>query len=231
MKSKLLAAVGLLMITILLATPQVSAITNVVTPVFEEHEGEEPSFNPAYVEFSTEETILGVHSVKMHIPEGAIPSPPPERWNLGLNAEVRLATGMSRSRGLVLYDGVSFKAKPGADGVNGPYPYVSLILYDRTHGVWVSMVSYDAQRTPDGDGWYTITVQPGAYWDGWMFNGTHYGLGYVSLSQWDGWIKSGGIDVDVRKVNIQFGYYAYGVWGTVYVDGLCFAGRTLDFEP
>jgi len=238
MKSKLMAVVSLLIITVLLATSQVSAITNVVTPEFVDHQGEATSFDPAYVEFSAEETILGAHSVKMYIPEGAIPSPPPEVWNLGLNAEVRLATGMSRSRGLVLYNDVSFKAKM-VDVYGGQLPYVSLILYDRTHDVWVSMVSYEAvQSGPDGDGWYTITVPSSANWWGWTFGGGYYGPVDGSgnpapcpLSGWDKWIATNHFDVDVRKVNIQFGYYAYGLWGTVYVDGLSFAGRILDFEP
>jgi len=221
MKSKLLATVGLLMITVLLATSQVSAITNVVTPEFEDHD-----ISGAVVELSTEQTVIGVHSVKMSIPQGEIG----EVYNLGLNAEVRLATGMSRSRGLVLYDGVSFKAKPGAEGVNGPL-YVSLILYDRTDRVWVSILNYAPEWSgPDGDGWCTVTVPAGSPWDGWTFLGDHYGPGYVSLTVWDEWIKSEGIDVDVRKVNIQFGYGWYA-WGTVYVDVLSFAGRTLDFEP
>jgi len=221
MKSKLMAAVSLLMITVLLATSQVSAITNVVTPEFEDHD-----MSGAVVEFTTEETVLGAHSVKMYIPQGVIG----EVYNLGLNAEVRLATGMSRSRGLVLYDGVSFKAKPGEGGVNGPL-YVSIILYDRTNRVWVSILNYAPEPSgPDTDGWYTFTVLVDEPWDGWMFNGTHYGPGYVSLTIWDQWIKSEGFDVDVRKVNIQFGYGWYA-WGTVYVDALSFAGRTLDFEP
>jgi len=221
MKSKLMAAVSLLMITVLLATSQVSAITNVVTPEFEDHD-----MSGAVVEFTTEETVLGAHSVKMYIPQGVIG----EVYNLGLNAEVRLATGMSRSRGLVLYDGVSFKAKPGADGVNGPL-YVSLILYDRTNGFWVSILNYaPVWYGPDAEGWYTVTVPAGSSWDGWTFGGDHYGPGYVSLTGWDQWIASNHFDVDVRKVNIQFGYGWYA-WGTVYVDALSFAGRTLDFEP
>jgi len=221
MKSRLMAVVGLLMITILLATSQVSAITNVVAPEFEDHD-----ITGAVVEFSTEQTALGTHSVKMHIPQGEIG----EVYNLGLNAEVRLATGMSRSRGLILYDGVSFKAKPGEGGVNGPL-YVSIILYDRTSRVWVSILNYaPVWSGPDPSGWYTLTVPVGGSWDGWTFGGAHYGPGYVSLTAWDQWIASQGFDVDVRKVNIQFGYGWYA-WGTVYVDVLSFAGRTLDFEP
>jgi len=274
MKSKLLATVGLLMITVLLATSQVSAITNVVTPEFVDHQGEAASFDPAYVEFSTEETILGAHSVKMSIPEGAIPA---DRWGLGLNVETRLATGMSRIRGLALYSDIFFKVyfevpEFDPDPMNHAPLYVSLILYDKTNDVWVSMIPtttlYDAwggarmSFSTLENGWWIATPVEGsnALWTAWRFDGTPWcPVGtfpwgspiprILTLSEWDTYIANSGLNVMVRKVNIQFGYrpsivhqdwdgdgipeehYAGVDWGTVYVDELSFAGRTLDFEP
>jgi len=268
MKSKLMAVVGFLMIAILLATSQVSAITNVVTPEFEDHD-----ISGAVVGFSIVRTVLGEHSVIMSIPEGAI-----QDWGLGLNAESRLATGMSRRLGLALYSDISFKVNfldnpQGEPPINEPYPvnpgavsaplYVTLILYDKTNDVWVSMIpttgAYDAWggarmnfSDPDENGWRIATPVGGnnANWTAWTFGGA---LWYpddvypwhtpenpapkprtVTLAQWDAFIASLGLKVEVRKVNIQFGYMhpLYGTtWGTVYVDGLSFAGRTLDFEP
>lgn len=201
------------------AVPAVSEIANVVTPEFATS-----GIPGAVAQFSTEETTLGAHSVKMHIPANVHPAD----YQCGLNAEVRLATGMSRSRGLVLYDGISFKAKPANPG---RFVYVSLILHDRTNGVWVSMLNYGASWVPGDGGWYTVTVPVGASWDGWTFGGAHYGPGYVPLADWDNWAAQHGLDLDVRRVNIQVGYDASTSSGTVYVDGLSFGGRTLDFEP
>jgi len=267
MKSKLTAVVSLLMIAVLLATSQVSAITNVVTPEFEDHD-----IPGVVVDFSTARTVIGEHSVLMSIPEDAI-----QGWGLGLNAENRLATGMSRSRGLALYSDISFKVNfldnpLGVPPVGEPYPvqpavsaplYVTLILYDKTNDVWVSMIPttgpYDAWggarmsfSGPDGNGWRIATPVYGnnANWTAWTFGGAlWYPEGVypwhtpenpapkprtATLAQWDAFIAEHGLDVVVRKVNIQFGYMhpTYGTtWGTVYVDGLSFAGRTLDFEP
>ncbi len=217
---------AVLLAMLVAAVPAVAQSTNVVTPEFEDHD-----ITGAVVDFSTEQTTLGANSVKMYIPEGGIP----DVYNLGLNAEVRLATGMSRSRGLVMYDGVSFKAKPG-DGIGGHALYVSLILYDATNRVWVSMLNYGPSWSePDGAGWCTVNVPVGAEWDAWTFGGDAWPVGidpgYISLAGWDAFIASEGIDARVRKVNIQFGYDANPSAGTVYVDGLSFADRTLDFEP
>ena len=129
----------------------------------------------------------------------------------------------------MLYDGVSFKAKPANPS---RFLYVSLILYDHTNGVWVSMLDYGAVWTPVGDsGWYTVTVPVGTPWDGWTFGGVHYGPRYVPLADWDNWVAQHGVDLDVRRANIQFGYATSTSSGTVHVDGLSFGGRTLDFEP
>ena len=217
----LLRAMGIAVVLVMVgAVPAVSEITNVVTPEFETH-----GIPGAVAQFSTEETTLGTHSVKMHIPANAHPA----EYQWGLNAEVRLATGMSRSRGLVLYDDISFKAKLANPG---RFVYVSIILHDRTNGVWVSMLNYSPVWTgPDAAGWCTVTVPAGAPWDAWTFGGAHYGPGYVPLTDWDNWVTQQGVDLDVREVNIQFGYDASTSFGTVYVDGLSFGGRTLDFEP
>ncbi len=217
----LLRAMGIAVVLVMLgAVPAVSEITNIVTSEFETH-----GIPEAVAQFSTEETTLGAHSVKMRIPDNKHPA----EYQWGLNAEVRLATGMSRSRGLVLYDGVSFKAKPANPA---RFVYVSIILHDRTNGVWVSMLNYGPAWVRAGDsGWYTVTVPVGAPWDGWTFGGAHYGPGYVPLTDWDNWVAQQGVDLDVRQVNVQFGYDASTSFGTVYVDGLSFGGRTLDFEP
>jgi hypothetical protein len=215
----LLRAIGTVAVLVLVGAMPVSGINNVVTPGFAVN-----GIRGGVVQFSTEETILGTHSVEMYIPA----SGPPAGYGSGLNAEVRLATGMSRSRGLVLYDGISFKAKPANPG---RFLYVSLILYDRTNGVWVSMLNYGVAWVPASDGWYIVTVPVGASWDGWTFGGSHYGPGYVPLADWDNWVAQHGVDLDVRRVNIQFGYDASLSSGTAYVDGLSFADRTLDFEP
>ena len=204
--------------------------------------------------------------MKMDIPEGAIPD---DRYGLGLNAETRLATGMSRSRGLALYEDISFKVyfeSPAFD----PDPtehaplYVTLILYDRTNDVWVSMIpttedAWGSARmsfsVPDENGWRTATPVGGsdALWTAWTFGGTPWPVGWpdnvMTLSNFDVYIVNNGLDVVVRKVNIQFGYRPPGVhqdwdddgtpeWhssgiahGTVYVDKLKFSDRILNFEP
>jgi len=217
----LLKALGVVAVLVTVAVvPAVSETSNTVAPVFAVN-----GIPGGVVQFSTEATVLGTHSVKMQIPAGGHPA----GYGWGLNAEVYLATGMSRSRGLALYDGVSFKAKPANPGRS---LYVSLILHDRSTGAWVSMLSYAPVWAAAGDsGWYTVTVPAGAPWDGWTFGGAHYGPGYVALAEWDSWIERHGIDLDVRRVNIQFGYDASTAPGTAYVDGLSFDGRTLDFEP
>ena len=216
----LLRAMGIAAVLVTVAAaPAVSEITNVVTPELVTN-----GIPGGMVQFSTEATVLGTHSVKMQIPAGGHPA----GYGWGLNAEVQLATGMSRSRGLALYDGVSFKAKPANPGRS---LYVSLILHDRTRGAWVSLLNYSPVWAPAENGWYTVTVPAGAPWDGWIFGGSHYGPGYVPLAEWDSWVERHGIDLDVRRVNIQFGYDASTAPGTAYVDGLSFDGRTLDFEP
>jgi hypothetical protein len=254
MKTKVITTIMLTLFLLVLATVPVQAtIINVVTPEFEDHD-----IPGAVVDFSTARTILGEHSVLMSIPEGVI-----EGWGLGLNAETRLATGMSRSRGLAMYKDISFKANfldnpLGEPPANVPYPvqpavsaplYVTLILYDRTNEVWVSMIptTLDAWggarmsfSEPDENGWRTATPVGGstALWTAWTFGGTPWPVGWpdnvMTLLNFDAYIMANGLDVVVRKVNIQFGYMhpVYGTtWGTVYVDGLSFADRTLDFEP
>jgi hypothetical protein len=199
------------------AMPAAAHNSNEVKPVFAVN-----GIPGGVVQFSTEATVLGAHSVKMQIPAGGHPG----HW--GLNAEVQLATVESSSRGLALYDGVSFEAKPANPG---RFLYVSLIVYDRTQGVWVSMLNYSPVWAPAENGWYTVTVPAGAPWDGWVFNGARYGPGYVPLAEWDAWAAKHGLDLDVKRVNIQFGYDESQSAGTAYVDGLTFGGSTLDFEP
>jgi len=255
MRSKLMAVVSLLMIAVLLATSQVQAAAiKIVTPAFEDHD-----ISGAVVDFSTAETVLGAHSVEMSIPEGVI-----EGWGLGLNVEVTMP-GVSTGLGLSRYAGISFKANfldnpLGAPPVGVPYPeqpaisaplYVSLILYDKTNNVWVSMIPTTADAwggarmiflEPDANGWRTATPVGGstALWIAWTFEGTVWpGLSpypgeVMTLSQWDTYIAANNLNVKVMKVNIQFGYMHpdYGTtWGTVYVDQLETHGFILNFEP
>ncbi len=207
------------------ALPVLAAGTRVVTlPVFATH-----GMSGSVAEFSTEETILGSNSVKLSIPQGVIG----EVYSLGLNAEVAMP-GEAMGLGMSIYDGVSFKAKPGPDGIHGPL-CVSIILYDGTHDVWVSMLNYSPVWTePDAAGWCTVTVPAGASWDAWTFGGDAWPVGsdpgYVSLAQWDHYIHAQSINAEVKKLNIQFGY-GWHAWGTVYVDGLAAHGFILDFEP
>jgi len=227
--------IGLVLLLALATTGSVvraQDIYNIVRPKFEDHEGELECFDAASAEFSEAETVLGDQSVKMYIPQTCIPE---GVFYLGVNAETRLATGMSRQRGLAFYDGISFKAKPGVEGRHGALN-VSLILYDNTNDVWVSMLTYDTTCSADGDGWQTCVAPVGAGWDAWAFTGESWpdalgypDAGYVSLADWDEYIADNDLDAKVRKVNIQFGYDP-NAWGTVYVDGLSFANRTLDFE-
>jgi hypothetical protein len=238
--------------------PVQAAAMRVVTPTFEKHD-ELAWVYPPFIDFSTEQTILGTHSVKMHIPEGAVPG-----WGFGLNAEVMMA-GISTGLGLSRYAGISFKANfhgnpLGAPPVGEPYPvqpavsaplYVTLILYDRTNDVWVSMIpttldAWGGARMifsgPDENGWRTATPVGGstALWIAWTFGGTLWpGLSpypgeVMTLSDWGAYIAANNLNVKVQKVNIQFGYMHpdYGTtWGTVYVDQLKTHGFILDFEP
>jgi len=250
MKSKLMAVVGLLMIVVLATSQVQAAAIKTVTPAFEDHD-----ISGAVVDFIAARTVLGAHSVNMSIPEGVI-----EGWGLGLNVEVMMP-GVSTGLGLSRYAGISFKANfldnpLGAPPVGVPYPeqpaisaplYVSLILYDKTNDVWVSMIptTVDAWggarmsfSAPDENGWRTATSTD--LWIAWTFGGTlwpgllPYPGEVMTLSDWDAYIEANNLNVKVMKVNVQFGYMHpdYGTtWGTVYVDQLSFAGRILDFEP
>ena len=205
------------------ALPVLAAGTSVVTrPVFATQ-----GISGSVAGFSPEETILGRNSVKLSIPQGVIG----EVYNLGLNAEVTMP-GHAPGLGISMYDGVSFRAKPGPPGVHGSL-FVSIILYDDTHDVWVSMINYSPVWTaPDAGGWSTVSVPAGASWDAWTFGGDAWPVGgdpgYVSLAQWDQYIHAQGIKAEVKKLNIQFGY-GWHAWGTVYVDGLAAHGFLLDF--
>ena len=185
------------------------------------------------------------------------------------------------------FQDISFKANfldnpQGEPPIDEPYPvqpavsapiYVTLILYDKTNGVWVSMIPttelFDAWggarmvfSAPDENGWRAATPVGSsvALWTAWTFEGNpwlateFFPWGapipqLMKLPEWDAYTAALGLDVKVRKVNIQFGYrppvvhqdwdgdgipeaHDLGVsYGTVYVDGLSFGGRTLDFEP
>lgn len=226
MRGKVLGSAGMgAALLVLSALPGLAAGTSVVTtPVFATH-----GMSGSVAGLSAEETILGRNSVKLSIPQGVIG----EVYNLGLNAEVAMP-GEHVGQGMSMYDGVSFRAKPGPPGVHGPL-FVSIILYDDTHDVWVSMLNYSPVWTePDAAGWCTVTVPAGASWDAWTFGGEAWPVGrdpgYVSLAQWDQYTHTQGIKAEVKKLNIQFGY-GWNAWGTVYVDGLAAHGFLLDFEP
>jgi len=235
-KGRVLGSTGVgVVFFVLSALPLLATGTGGVTvPVFATN-----GISGSVAGFSTEETVLGSNSVELSIPQGAIG----EVYNLGLNAEV-IFPGRDEDRqdqdrqdqdlGLSQYDGVSFKAKAGPAGVHGPL-CVSIILYDDTDNVWVSMLNYSPVWTgPDARGWFTVTVPAGAPWDAWTFGGDAWPVGrdpgYISLTQWDQYIRAQRIDADVRKLNIQLGY-GWNAWGTVYVDGLAAHGFLLDFEP
>lgn len=256
---RLIAVAVALVLLLAMAVPVLAAKTNVVSPEFDDH-----GIVGAVAELSTEETVLGIHSVKMSIPDGGIG----DQYNLGIDTNVRLATGMSRRQGLALYDNISFKAKLGTE-FHG-WLYNGLILYNRTNELWVSLMPDGTTLgDPDDEGWRMMTPgTPGTLldgevaWSGYSFDSAPWppeelgiwpppgqpgwndpwpveqnGVRYypwsgpvMSLSNWDEYIEANNLDVKVRKVQIKFGFNPYG-WGTVYVDGLSFADRTLDFEP
>lgn len=222
-----------------------AAATKVVAPGFEDHDVPD-----AILQFSTEQTMLGANSVKMSIPAG-------DDWGQGLNVEVT-TPGVVGGLGLSRYRRIIFKAQyegndPGSPGT-APL-YVSLILYDRTNDVWVSMIpTCDLYvcwggvsmsfSEPDSGGWRT--AKPGTdLWTAWRFDGKPWEPAGTfpwdgdiprisSLSDWDDYVEVNNLNVKVKKVNIQFGYrpVAYGGGaGTVYVDGLATHGFILDFEP
>lgn len=226
MRGKVLASVGMgAALLVLGALPGLAAGTSVVTTPVLATQG----MSGSVAGFSPEETILGSNSVKLSIPQGVIG----EVYNLGLNAEVTMPDH-ARGLGISIYDGVSFMAKAGPPGIHAPL-FVSIVLYDDTHDVWVSMLNYSPVWTgPDAGGWSTVTVPAGAPWDAWTFGGDVWPVGgdpgYVSLEQWDQYIHAQGIKAEVRKLNIQFGY-GWDAWGTAYVDGLAAHGFLLDFEP
>ena len=243
MKTKAIAMLltATLLSMALIAMPVSATATKTVTPLFEDHEGEESLFDPAFVEFSTAFTILGDNSVKMDIPDGAIPD---DGWGLGLNVEVKMA-GVSTGLGLSRYDGISFKVyfeSPAFD----PDPtehaplYVSLILYDKTNNVWVSMIPTSVPwpygggwgsasmvfSGPDSAGWRTATPDPSGLWIAWSFAGggwpglTNWYDEVMTLSDWDAYIAANNLNVKVQKVNIQFGYRPPGVYQDWDGDGI-----------
>lgn len=142
---KTTATLTAIVLLVLVAVPVLAS--QVVTPEFNDHE-----IPGAVLDFTTDETILGDHSVEMTIPKGVIG----DQYNLGLDVDVRHSTGRSRRLGLALYDDISFKAKLG-DEFHG-WLYNGLILYDKTNDLWVSLMPDGTTiGDPDVDGWRTVT--------------------------------------------------------------------------